>query len=449
MMSERHYDDEALVTMLAAGADASDAHLDSCTECAEKVVSFRGVTDALRDAATWDKRPVDETPNASTIATLRAFATTMASEDTAAERFLTELLAGPRESWMPTLAAHPEHRTPGTVRRLIAAVDRALDTMPADAVELTALAVDVAEHLDPATHRPATVATLRGQAWRERAYALFYTGQFAEAEKAVGNAERCFAGCVVDEYELARVGIVRAVVERGLERFDEGAQAAHISAQNFAKFNDLGRMASARVAEVQQQFSSGRFSTAFSTLIDLEKMLRTTDLAQTHAIVLGNLGYCAWKLGRHAEAIQFHETAAAIVSDLGMTSEAIRIRWNIAEILVTNGRLDEALQRLESLHEQFRQVGMGGAACEVALHIAELLVAHEKYADAEVLCRAAMTYVQAAGVGHTAPALTALAIMQEAVAKRTATPAVIRKVREYIRRLPEEPALLFAPLPPA
>ncbi|HYR27636.1 MAG TPA: hypothetical protein VEU30_04180 [Thermoanaerobaculia bacterium] len=446
-MTERHYDDEALVTMLASGAETSDTHLSACGECTEKLDTFRCVTDALGDVATWDQRAVSEAPNQETIATLRAFADTMAAEDTAAEAFLAELLAQPRETWKATLAARPQHRTAGTVRRLLAATDRALDTMPADAVELTSLAVDIASTLDPSTHRPTTLATLRGQAWRERAYALFYTGQFAAAETAVDTAERHFAGCVVDEYELARLGIVRAVVERGLERYSDASRAALWSADRFVEFGDTGRMVSARLANVQQQFSVGDFENAYAALCDLEEHIRNTDRSHTHAIVLGNLGYCSSKLGRPAAAIQFHETAALLLSDLGMETEVVRVRWNIAAILASAGKLEEALRRYEVLHGEFDRLGMAGPACDVALEMAELLIDRKRYADAEVLCRAAMSYVEGAGLAHTARALTALALIHEAVSNRTAVRETVTKVREYLRRLPEQPALLFAEAP--
>ena len=447
-MIERHYDEDALVTMLASGADAADAHLQACGECAEKLDTCRLVTDALRDAATWDKREVSEAPNPNTIATLRAFADTMAAEDSLADAFLAELLAGPRESWMPTLAAHPEYRTAGTVRRLIAATDRALDTMPADAVELTALAVDIAENLPSSSHRPDTLARLRGGAWRERAYALFYTGQFGEAERAVEISERHFGGCVVAEYEQARLGIVRAVVERGLEKYESALEAARFSAERFAEFDDVGRMVSARVAEAQLQFNASDYADAFEALSDLDARLAGTDAAQAHAIVLGNLGYCAWKLGRVADAIQYHEAAAVILSDLGMHSDAVRSRWNIASILASDGKLDEALRRLWTLRGEFTELGMLGASTDIALEIAELLVTRGEYAQAEQICRAAMQDIERAGLSHTAPALTALAILDEAVSNRTVTPATVQHVRNYLRRLPEEPALLFAPAPP-
>jgi len=446
-MIERHYDDEALVTMLASGAETSDAHLAACGECAEKLDTFRCVTDALTDGATWDQREVSEAPNAGTIATLRAFADSMAAEDTAAEAFLAELLAQPREMWKPTLSARPEHRTAGTVRRLLAATDRALDTMPADAVELTSLAVDIASTLDPTTHRPTTLATLRGQAWRERAYALFYTGQFAEAETAVDTAERHFAGCVVDEYELARVGIVRAVVERMLERYPLGAAAAHASADTFALFGDRQRHSSATVAEAQLQMVAGNLSAAYRALTALEQSLRDTEDVANHARVLGNLGSCCLKMGRIDDSIRYHSAAADLLEGMDIHTEALRTRWSIASIIASAGRIDEARKRFESLRSEFLAIGMTSAAALVSLDIAEVLLARAQYDEVEAICRRSLDSFESSGVAHTTRARIALAYLTEATRNRTLTEAVLRDAREYINR-PEHPGrLLFAQAP--
>ena len=448
-MIERHYDEEALVTMLDVAAPTPDPHLENCGECAGKLDSFHLVTGALRDAATWDTKAVDERPNLDTIATLRAFATNMAAEDSAADAYLADLLAGSRETWKAKLAGHPEYRTAGVVRKLIGATNHALDTMPADAVAITALATEIAEHLDPAAHRADTLARLRGAAWRERAYALYYTGNLAEAERAVSASARHFAACTLPEYETARLGVVRALVFQSLERHREASEAARFGAHTFATFEDTSRLASAQLAEVHSLFQRSDFSGAFGILSKLERRLRANGDAETHARVLGNLAYCCWKLDRIDAALQYHEAAASLLDTLGIHTESVRTRWNIASILAGAGRTDEALAKFDSVHAEFRRLGMASVATQVKLEAAELLLARGRYAEVEEICRAAMQEFAATGLAHTQRALTAIALVKEAAANRTATPTLARSAREYIRRLPEEPNLLFLPPPPA
>ncbi len=104
--------------------------------------------------------------------------------------------------------------------------------MPRDAVELTALATEIADHLEDATPQ------LRGAAWRERAYALFYVGDFAAAERALCASESHFSESCASDYDLARVGIVRAVVERGLEKYSSAIAHAQRSVRQFQLYAD-------------------------------------------------------------------------------------------------------------------------------------------------------------------------------------------------------------------
>src|SRR5688572_26897601 len=115
MMVERHYDDEALISLMETDRAQSDSHLPDCAPCSEKLESFRMIADALEDGDVWDTRELRTEPPAASIARLRAFADQMSFEDTQAESILRELLAGPREEWMPRLRIHPEWRTAGVV----------------------------------------------------------------------------------------------------------------------------------------------------------------------------------------------------------------------------------------------------------------------------------------------------------------------------------------------
>jgi len=444
-MIERHYNDEALIALIETNRAATDAHIPRCTPCSDKVESFRMIADCLGDGDVWDTREFRTEAVPATIATLRAFADRMTDEDSRAALLLPELLAGSREEWMPRLLLHPEWRTAGVVRALMRAAYDAVMQMPPDAVAMTWMATDIAENLP--TPVPNTLSQLRGAAWRDHAYALFYTGNFAEAEAALTLAENHLSDCVVSEYEAARLGIVQSLVLRTFERFDEATAAASRSAETFANFADAQRMASARLAEVHQLFSRNDYVTAERVLRELEQQLRNTTDLDTHARVLGNLGYCSWKLGRLEEALHYHDGSAALLDAAGVETESARVRWNVASILAGAGRFKEAQARFEALQRRFDELGMTSEATLVRLDIAEVLLSDGKHAEVEALCRAAMRSFEAAGITYSTRALTALAYIHEAAQLRKATPALVKHVREYIRRLPQSENLLFAPPP--
>jgi len=77
--------------------------------------------------------------------------------------------------------------------------------------------------------------------------------------------------------------------------------------------------------------------------------------------------------------------------------------------------------------------------------------AKRNFEEVEDLCRTAIRQFETAGVPHSSEALTALTFLREAAEQRRATQEIVWHVRTYIKRLPDEPALLFAPapLPPA
>ncbi len=447
MIVERHYDTETLLALLEGERISSDTHLQSCADCSEQLATFGTITEVLHEHDVWNATEVRRDLVPDTIANLRAFADRMAFEDAAADAILPELLAGPREEWMPRLMAHPEWRTAGVVRRLIAATERVVVTMPPDALEMTALSTEIAEHLDPATVRSDTLARLRGAAWRDRAFALFYVGRFVDGIQATERADLALQYCVVDQYERARVGIVRAVCLRAMEEVPTAVATAKSSSDTFIEFGDLNRLARARMTETNLLFTKGEYGAALSILESLEQQLSKTRGANIHAFVLGNLGYCLWKLGRLDEALRMYDAAAALHADLGVHTEAVRTQWGVASILVTAGRTDEALARFKVLKKAFDDLGMTSEAALVTLDIAELLIVRCDFGAVEDMCRAAMASFQAAGIAYTARALTALAYIREAAQHRAVTPTHVKYVREYLRRLPNDGELLFVPLP--
>ena len=443
-MAERHYDDEALISLIETGRTGADVHLPSCKTCREKLDSFRDLSGILHDASVWDRKLLNEEPVPSTIANLRAFADRMTAEDTRAEAYLNDLLAGPREEWMPRLQQHPEYRTAGVVRKLIAAVSRAVDTMPPDAVEITRLATEIADHVAPTMRASDETAKLRGAAWRERAFALLYTGAFPEALLAVERADAEFSRCIVDEFDRARVGVVKSLILRAFEKFDDAQPVVSRSAALFQLYGDLERTASATMAQAHLLFSRSDFEGANKILTVLELRLRESGNVETHARVLANLGYAARKMGNVDRAVQYYDLSTQIFDVLGITTELNRNRLNAAVILAEAGRLPDAQSRFETVLADFDSQGMTEEATLARLDIAEILLAQERFVEVEALCQAAMRSLERAGLEYTSRALTALAFMREAAGKRTVTQNLVRGVRDYIKKLPSQPTLQFA-----
>jgi len=446
MMVERHYEDEILISLMETDRTGSDEHLPSCPRCTEKLESFRMIADALEDREIWNQRESEPVP--STIAALRSFADRMTLEDTQAEIILAGLLAGPRDQWLPRLRLHPEWRTAGVARKLIAGIPQVITTMPPDALEMTMLSTEIADHLDPTAFASDVVMRLRGSAWRDRAYVLFYVGRYSESVAATERADLNLQACVVAEYDRARVSIVKALSLRSMDDLTTAMAQVRSGSETFVRFGDLTRLAAARLAETHLLFSRGEYEDARTLLEPIELTLQSTDDISTHSRVLANLAYCYWKLERIEDALRYNEAAAALYEAMGEQAECARLRWSAASILASVSRFDEAMPRFEELHRTFETLEMIGPAALVGLDIAEILLVREQFTAVEDICRAAMRSFEKGGVSYTARALTALAYIQEAAQHRTVTPRLIQHVREYIRDLPRDGERLFAPPPP-
>ena len=167
--------------------------------------------------------------------------------------------------------------------------------------------------------------------------------------------------------------------------------------------------------------------------------------------MLHNIGYCHQHLGHLTDALQSFQIAAVLYDEAGIVTEAARVRYSVALLLAGEGKRSEAKGRLREVKAEFERLGMVHTAVVAGLDLAEIVLLESNFKEVEEICRAAMRQFESAGITHLSEALTALTFLREAAEQRRATQEIVWHVRTYIKRLPDEPALLFAPapLPPA
>jgi hypothetical protein len=128
-------------------------------------------------------------------------------------------------------------------------------------------------------------------------------------------------------------------------------------------------------------------------------------------------------------------------------TEAARIRHNVALLLSAEGKRAEARKRLRDCQVEFERLGMVHNCVLAALDLSEIALLENNFEEVEQLCHAAMRQIEAAGVSYSREALIALTYLREAAEQRRATQETFWHVKTYIGRLPDHPALLFAPAP--
>jgi tetratricopeptide (TPR) repeat protein len=446
MMLERHYDEESLIALLHTGdASASrDPHLSSCTSCADMLESYRVISDVLGAKIVWDLQETpDDAAAARGVAAIRAFADSMESEEKPAVALVSELLSSPRQWWVATVERDDRYHSAGVVRHLIEVSEAKIDTMPPEAIETAAAAIAIANTLGDAEH----IRQLHGTAYRQHAFALMYTGAFPRALASIECAQAIFDKAAVSDYAMARLNIVRALVYRAQERYSEALALARESAAVFRAFGDTQRLASAMMTEAILFIQLRNYHEALPILTEINRRFGNVIDVDTRARAHNNIAICQKALGRVADAVQSYQLAEALFDELGAVSDCAMIRYNIALLLAAEGQPTEGRKRMREARAEFDRLGLVHFSVITGLDLAEFAVLENDFQEVEELCRTAIRQFETAGVTHSSEALTALTFLREAAEQRRATQEIVWHVRTYIKRLPDEPALLFAPAP--
>lgn len=95
--------------------------------------------------------------------------------------------------WRERVRSTPGTRTVGMVRQLLKRMPQLLECRPADALQVTSLAVAIADVLHPQDYWPDHVLLARGQALRDHAYVLSCLGRYAGTLEVMARAGRVFA----------------------------------------------------------------------------------------------------------------------------------------------------------------------------------------------------------------------------------------------------------------
>jgi tetratricopeptide (TPR) repeat protein len=416
MTSEGHYDEEVLIALLDEGGEEAldrDPHIASCTTCSQTAASVRELADVLKSPDVWTPTEISPDPKPDVLTFVTRAQSDLRTEDAAAEEWVRALLAQPREAWAPTLHAHPEWRTAGMVRKLIEATDRAIETMPPDALEITALAVEIAESLQAAHCDNSTTMRLRGHAWRERAYALYFTGSYKEALWAVERSRKAFADCGFAEFDDARAAVVFALICAEKERFVEGLAAAHAAAEVFEKYLARAQVVAARRTAAIILYLLRRYKEALTIYQDLETKAVS---AAERAPLVQNIALCHRELGDFDAAKQYFARAMQLLAQTGSLTGITKTRWHLGRVLLAQGRNHEALQILRQVRDEFAASNMAHDMAEVTTDIAHALVVDGHMREVTEECRRALGYFASAGLATTEPSMAAIGFLREAAA---------------------------------
>lgn len=394
---------------------------------------FRKGLHLLRDERVWKALNAPPAPGGR----LGANAQVILEEKEAAIAQLEDILTGPRAWWPQRLRRTHGAMTAGMVLQLLRQVATVGQQCPEDALQLTSMAMMVAEELEVDDYSEGMVLRVRAQALRDHGGLLAFVHRHAEALEFLERAERAFEDVPFNHYDLARLALGKAGALR-LHRPAEAAAAARDAARTFLLFHDRSRYVKARITEAACTFEGGAVEEAMDIWQSLESEPEVDDALRV--MLAHNIALCLVQLGRGVEAIPPLEHCLAEFERLGLATEQVRARWHLGTaLLATPPRRHEAILALRTAWQAFGKLRMRVDAALAALDLADALLLDGQPEEVPTICDEAIAHLTQAGLTEDAyPALTHL---REAAAQGEASRALIRDTYEWIKRAAREERL--------
>ncbi|HEX7830685.1 MAG TPA: tetratricopeptide repeat protein [Thermoanaerobaculia bacterium] len=420
-----------------------ETHLLICAACRAVLEELRAFEAALSSEAVWSAVNADDPPES-----VRALADLLESEDADAEAALAPYVSSPAAFRRAHIAAMPEMRTAGIVRRLCAESRTLRDRQPMHALYIADAAIAIGEQLSHETYPSPVIDELRGWGWLERANVLRHLGRHTEALDALDIASRAFTHSPVAAYSLALADYLRGVIFVELERLDEGLRLVRRSARVFRQFGEDERYVHAKMIEAGVLFDRNRYRDARDLFISLIETTKEIGQPRTLAQLYGNIANCQLRLHDLESAESYFGRALSLFEALGIEIDRVRTRWNLGSLRIAAGNIEDGMARLREVRDEFDRLGMRSDAALVTLDLVEALLASgtpSRVAEAAALAASLVTNFTS--VGMTGSALTALAFLRESFDAGNATPQLVRHVRDFLESRPDQRNAQFVPPP--
>lgn len=428
----------------ARGAEIA-AHLAMCAQCQEAhdffIIRDDDLGDNLAEPDTWE--PAIGT---ATYESLMEYGARVAQEDREAEVLLEGYLDDPIATAWTALTAKKRYLTGGVVRKLNAAAHNICESKPRVALTFADAAISVAEALPDDLYPARAVYRLRGTAWKERANALMRLGALPEAHKSLDSAERAYGKTPHNGLGLSIVALVRAGVLYAQLRPEEAMAMAERAEHGFTHAGDEKRRMDAAFLRGSIMFETGSANDAlpiFRRLIEHGENMQNVNWIALGSYAAGN---CEVDRGNLGEASLLFHKALVIFRERGPECERLLTEWGVARVVFHGGKLPEAIRRMRDIAAELEGGGMVTYAAYVRLDICEGLLALDRHK--EIVTLAHHMFAVFTNAGMLTAALSAIAYLKEAAARKRLTKAGIEAVRVFLRRVELQPSLQFVPPPP-
>jgi len=358
-----------------------------------------------------------------------------------AGRVLPQLLNLPTPMLASELARRPELRTVGMIQRLTAVAEEALDRFPLRACELAAIAVESAARMEVPPARVSVALRIQAQAWITHARALRGVGRIGEAAEAIAMARELFQQTPANEWSLAKADLLEAQLLHDLGRREEALPLVRRASSLFAFHYDHDHYLQGRMIETWMLWSAGDGAAATevwrATVEEAEQYGNPALVAHLER----KMGVFELRHGSDEEAARLLASALATFVGEGLTGEAIRARWNLAEAAAALGRINEAISELHKVRAELVAMGRLGEAALASMAGLELLLAAGRLDEATSLVDILAFLFRDAGMATNA--LEAFSYLRARAGQGRLTQDDVTHVRRFFEDLPQQPYMWF------
>ncbi len=346
--------------------------------------------------------------------------------------FLEALPPQQRTAWIENDATF---RTWGLYHRLLEASRWQLRKDPAEAVDISRLAILVAERLDPASMGRERVADLQTAAWAAFGNTQRVAGDFDGARHAFNEAWRILEEHGTnDPVERAAILSLESSYMKDIGEFETAEAALEEALELYLASGDVHRQGRVllkmgeAIGHVAPERGIAHIQKALA-LIDTSREPRL-DVCAQHA-----LAWFLTDLNRHEEALAVLDRARPLYHQMADDFIQLRLHWLEAKIAHRRGDLSDAETIFQQLWEEFRVRDLNQEVVLVSIELAEVLTKKGEAARAADLAAGCYSIMRSWGLHKDA--LTAWIVFQNALSALTEGKTLedlFGRIEEYFRR---------------
>ncbi|HWM94326.1 MAG TPA: tetratricopeptide repeat protein [Thermoanaerobaculia bacterium] len=355
------------------------------------------------------------------------------------EDFTFANLDSPREAGLDLWRRSTSTQSWGLCESLIARSQACRWQDPEQMILLADRAVSVAEGLDPMEYGREQVADLRARTLAELANAYRVADDLDTAERMLRRAVEWSARGTQDPLLLARLMRLTAGLRSAQRLFPE---ALSLLDAVYTIYERHGDRSSAGRALISKGLYTGYANDPEGAIRLLSAGLAMINPATDPKLVLSavhNLVSFLVDCGRFEEAHSILQRARQGYFAEGDRLALLKMGWLEGRIAAGLGETEQAEEALVEAQASFAKMGLGYHAALVSMDIAGIWLPEGKTLEVRRLVEEMVATFRSRRVAREA--LAALLLLKNALEAETGSVALLRTVRNYLRRLEARPAI--------